>query len=164
MAKQTDNAVNAGAGRDTNTIKTNELRTILANRLASQGWQSVKHFYEQSGVPYSRETLRRAFKPCDGVPIEAATFASIMLHLEYTPNEIKTILSMYADNADIVKLIGDQYGPIYTHAEQALINALRSITKINPTLTYNLADQVDLIGRLAGVDTRPQTDLLRRGA
>ena len=139
----------------------NELRTIMSQKLRDEGWDNIKQFMVSTKVPFSLETVRRAFNACDYKNLEASTLAIIMKYLNYTPNEIKHLLMTYTSDRDLVELIGDG-GHEYTLYEQRLVEAYRAIIKANPSLSAALADQIDLVGRLAGVSTKKYTDALRR--
>ena len=86
-----------------------------------------------------------------------------MMHLNYSPKEIKTILARYLDPKDpVLKLIGDRTENKLSIGEEKLIAAYRSIMEKQPELSNSLADHLDLLGKIANVATRQNTDALRR--
>jgi hypothetical protein len=47
-------------------------------------------------------------------------------------------------------------------AERELIKIYRGITKVKPSLSNIIADQIDLVAMVAGVESKRYTDSLRR--
>jgi DNA-binding transcriptional MerR regulator len=128
-----------------------------------QGWTNINQFKKATGVPYSLETVRRAFNECPYKNLDTITLAIIMKHLNYSPKEIKTILGKHLDpNDPVLELISDRSENKLTISEEKLIEAYRAITEKLPELSNSLADHLDLLGKIANVPTRQVTDALRR--
>lgn len=142
-------------------IRLAKLRKILTDRLRDEGWENIKHFQTATGVPYSLETVRRAFNECDYKRLEASTMAIIMRHLNYEPSEIREMLLTYTDDTEIAALIGGQQAT-YSTSEIALVEAYREITRRLETGGSLLADQFNLVGRVAGMDVSGLTAIIRK--
>lgn len=141
----------------------NELRKILCNRLLSEGWSNIGKFKKGTGIPYSLETVRRVFIECDNKMVKTKTLAVTMLHLNYSPNEIRAILSKHLDpNDPVLLIIGDKEELKLNPAEEKLITTYRSIVEKQPELSNLLADHLDLLGKIADVPTKLNTNALRR--
>lgn len=140
-----------------------KLRQTLTIRMVMQGWSNINQFKKGTGVPYSLETVRRAFNECPYKNLDTITLAIIMKHLNYSPKEIKTILGKHlAANDPVLELISDRAENKLTIGEERLIEAYRTIMDKNPELSNSLADHLDLLGKIANVPTRQATDALRR--
>jgi hypothetical protein len=86
-----------------------------------------------------------------------------MKHLNYSPKEIKKILTKYlSPNDSVLQVIGDSTGSNLNITEEKLIETYRSIVGKEPQLSNSLADHLDLLGKIANVPTRQNTDALRR--
>jgi len=157
----TNHARRTVSGSSIGDARTLELKKKLVRRLTDEGYDSVREFLRKTRVPFSLETIRRAFNECDYKNIESSTLAIVLKYLNYTHNEIKHILTEYTDDKELVQLIGDT-GEQYDMYEQRLVQAYRVIIKAAPDMGPVLADQLDLIGRVARVDTAGITDILRR--
>ena len=116
-----------------------------------------------TGVPYSLETVRRAFNDCDYKNLDTITLAIIMHHLNYAPKEIKAILAKHLDpNDPVLQLIGDRAENKLNISEEKLVEVYRAIIEERPELSNSLADHLDLLGKIANVATKKNTDALRK--
>lgn len=118
-----------------------EFRGKMAKKMRTEGWDNIKQFMISTRVPFSLETVRRAFNTCDYKNIEVSTLAIIMKHLNFTPNEIRAMLTKCIGDNNIVSLIGDS-NVDYTIQEQRLVEAYRMIVSKNPKLSGPIADQI----------------------
>lgn len=140
-----------------------ELRQLLNDRLLSEGWANLGRFKKGTGMPYSLETIRRVFNECDNKIIKTKTLAVTMLHLKYSPDEIRSILTQYLDpNDPVLKIIGGGTAIELSNTEEKLITVYRSIVRKQPELSNSLADHLDLLGKIADVPTKQYTNALRR--
>lgn len=140
-----------------------ELRKILCERLQSEGWTNVGKFKKGTGIPYSVETVRRVFIECDNKVIKTKTLAVIMLHLKYSPDEIRSILTEHLDpNDPVLQIIGGGPTIKLNITEEKLITVYRAIVGKQSDLSNLLADHLDLLGKIAGVQTKHNTNALRR--
>jgi hypothetical protein len=140
-----------------------KLRQLLTIRMVKEGWSNIRQFERGSGVPYSLETVRRAFNDCPYKNLDTVTLAVIMKHLNYKPKEIKSILSRFlSPNDSVLQLIGDGSRSDFNITEEKLVEVYRAIVGKEPKLSNLLADHLDLLGKVANVATRQKTDALRR--
>ncbi len=140
-----------------------KLMQTLNMRLHEEGWRNVSAFRKGTGLPFTLETVRRAFYDCDYKNLETITLAIIMKHLNYSPNEIKTILKKHLGPEDpVLELIGDAPVNKLSTSETKMLAAYRAIVSEQPELSNSLADHLDLLGRIANVATKQNTDALRR--
>lgn len=140
-----------------------KLMQTLNMRLHEEGWRNVSAFKKGTGISFSLETVRRAFYDCDYKNLETATLAIIMKHLNYTLAEIKTILKKHLNPEDpVLELIGDSPAKKLSTSETKMLAAYRAIVAEQPGLSNALADHLDLLGRIANVVTKHNTDALRR--
>ena len=72
-------------GTDENQSVPSKLRTLLTIRMIQDGWTNISQFRKGTGVPYSLETIRRAFNECPYKKLDTITLAVIMQHLNYSP-------------------------------------------------------------------------------
>lgn len=151
------------SGNDVNLGVPRSLRKLLNFRLLDEGWSNVSQFRKGTGLPYSLETVRRAFNDCPYKNLDTITLAVIMQYLNYSPKEIKTILARHLNpNDPVLKLIGDQTDAKMNIPEENLISIYRAIVAKEPELSNTLADHLDLLGKIANVPTRQNTNALRR--
>lgn len=155
------NRVGIGASGAKDDERSNALRQIMSAKLKAEGWDNIKQFMVATKVPFSLETVRRAFNKCEHKNLEASTLAIIMKHLNYTPAEIKSLLTEYTDDDALVSLIGGDYQEFNIY-ERNLVQAYREIIAKNPEMGEVLADQIDLVGAIIKVKTKQYTDFLRR--
>jgi len=148
----------SGSSQDARTV---ELKKLMGRKLREEGWTTIKQFMKGTGVPYSPETVRRAFNDCDWKNIETSSLAIILKYLNCDPDEIRHILETYTDDKELSAIIGTSKLE-YNIYERSLVDVYRSVTKIDPALSNVIADQLDLIGLVARVDTKKFTDALRR--
>jgi len=158
MSHHLKRTVSGSSAGDTRTL---ELKKKLSRRLIDEGYDSVRGFLHKTKVPYSLETIRRAFNDCDYKNIEVSTLVVVLKYLNYTPNEIKQIVTEYTDDKDLVALIGDT-NVEYSMYEQRLVEAYRMIMEADPGIGPVLADQLNLVGRAARVNVSEFTEVLRR--
>ena len=148
---------------DVNLSVPSKLRTLLTIRMVKEGWTNITRFKRGAGVPFSLETVRRAFNECPHKRLDTSTLAIIMHHLNYSQKEIKTILARYLEpNDPILKLIGDRAETKLNITEENLLAVYRAIMAEKPELTNTLANHLDLLGKIANISTRQYTDALRR--
>lgn len=141
--------------------RTVELKKKLSRRLEDEGYASIRDFGAKSKVPFSVETLRRAFNECDHKALEVSTLAVVLKYLNYTANEIKHILTEYTDDTDLVALIGDT-NVEYTIQEQGLVEAYRAITREDSSASEVVAGLMELVGKSVRVNVAKHTIPLRR--
>lgn len=140
--------------------KSEQLRKILNERLRQQGWDSITAFVRGSGIHLSLETVRRAFTDCRYKGLETMSLVSVLGKLGYSPNEIKEMIRKYTADTEVWPLLGS-YQVEFSVDEMALIDAYREILSADPNMAKTIADQIDLVGKLAGVDTSYKTDAIR---
>jgi len=82
-----------------------------------------------------------------------------MKHLNYSPNEIKTILKKHLGPEDpVLELIGDATVNKLSASETKMLAAYRAIVAEQPELSNSLADHLDLLGRIANCVIRSTLD------
>lgn len=139
-----------------------ELQAKLQNRMEKEGWDNLNHFATKSGITCSMETVRRAFNdPKQAEKVEPMSFALIMYHLGFKPNEIRDALREYTDDCTLHRIIGDQEITM-TQKEIAVIGAFREVVRAKPEITHDIANTFDLIAKAAGTDIKFHSDQLRR--
>lgn len=138
-----------------------ELRNTLAARMQEKGWHSIREFVRGARLPYSIETVRRAFNPCDYKAISPTTLAVVMAGLDYSQKEIKEMLNRYGLNSPATDLIGDQDRGLAVN-EKSLLLAVNALAENNPLIWQLLADHLDAMASLSGVRVKKFTDGMRR--
>lgn len=139
-----------------------KLHEILAQRLTDQGWDSRRHFALKSGFPYSAETAARVFQydPLKG--IEPYTLAIAMMYLDYSRDEIKSLLKTYTDDTIILKLMGDGDENELSNNESALVEALRILAERSPAVCSSVAQMVEALATAYNVDVTEQVRRMKR--
>ena len=142
--------------------KEEQLRALLVNKMAAEGWENPRQFHLGSGVArkYSIETTRRAFNPCDYKSMEPSTLLVICKYLNFSANEIKDILKNYTDDKEIWPLLGDGATALTTQ-EEAMVEVFRMIRAAKPEILPNIADMLDLMAMTAGIECKALTNRLR---
>jgi len=136
------------------------LRQMLRIRMVKEGWASINQFKRGAGVPYSLETVRRAFNECPYKRLDAITLAVIMWHLNYSQKEIKVILTKFMPGDKTLDVIGDQEIRSLSNAEEKLLEYYHLMVKADPNRSTIMANQLDLIN----VDLKPQAQLRKLSA
>lgn len=139
----------------------------LNTRLATEGWENMRQFYMKSGIDkaMSPETVRRAFTHKQEKAMSPVTLATILKYLNYTPVEIKGIFDKFLPGTDMGPLtLGDaDIQATMTIEEKALLDVYRRIVAKKPDAASDVASAIDLVAKIAGVQSSDLTDRLRKG-
>jgi len=138
-----------------------ELYEVLHNKMLESGWDSVRSFTNGSKVPFSVETTRRIFNECDYKGLAPTTVAIVAKYLGFTTNEIRDLLRDYTTDRDLWPLIGDSTTRLSTE-EEAMVTIYNAIKDKKPELVTTIAEQIQTLCKLAGVDVSEQTKKLIR--
>lgn len=126
-------------------------------------FNDIPDFRRRTGCPISRETCRLAIYEDRVHPdntIGAAPLMVICKHLGFHNNEIRKILKDSGDTT-FHPLIGDTPEHTLSPTETSILEAVNIIIKKSPTAINNIADNLDLIARAAGVDISTQVKKLK---
>lgn len=136
---------------------------MMNERLQQQGWETITHFAQKSGIPYTVETVRRAFTDC-GKHLSADTLAIVLRYLNYSRQEIRQILQTYTDDKEIIKLIGigDDNHTELTADQQAWLDIYDKLVKKDPASVAHLAQLMGWVASLIGVEISKETGLISR--
>jgi hypothetical protein len=143
------------------------LRKLLTIRMTEENWPNIRAFCRGTNVPFSLETVRRAFNECPYKNLDTITLAIIMKHLNYSPKEIKTILTEHLSVEDrvtktVLELIGDGDVRELNSPEKNLIELYRKLITADPGLSNKLADLLDMLAKGTKVKASQYTAALRR--
>lgn len=124
---------------------------------------NIEDFRRRTGCPISRETCRLAIYEDRIHPdnsISAAPLMVICRYLGLTNDETRRILK---DSGDTIfyALIGDSKAKALSPAETSILEAVNIIIQKAPTMINNIADNLELIARAAGVDISTQVKKLK---
>lgn len=135
---------------------------MMNDRLHQEGWETVTQFTAKSKIPYTVETVRRAFTDCGHKQLSADTLAIILRYLSCSRQEIRQILKTYTDDKEIIELIGDDGSQELTPDQQAWLDIYNKLYAQNPSFATQLAQPLEWIASLASVDISKETALLGR--
>lgn len=136
------------------------LYLILMRRLEGQGGNNLWHFSHTSGIPFSHDVVRRCFGEHQK-QVDVSSLAAVMLCLNYTHAEIKTLLRDYTNDDIMWRLIGPDTEGV-TFDEQAMLYAYRKLVAKRPELRNNIAGQLKLLAGAVDVDIQSEVAALMR--
>jgi hypothetical protein len=97
-------------------------------KLREEGYETVYEFVRRSRVPFTMETVRKAFNECDYKSMGAATLAVILKYLNVPPPEIRRVLKEMTGDEEIWTLLPESADAAsLTPAEQAWQNIGKAI-------------------------------------
>lgn len=145
------------SGKSTKLEVGGDIYRMLTDKLADEGWTSVRHFTlaNQKTMGLSTETTRRVFTACEYKGIEPFTIANVMLHLNFSRQEIKEALQTYTSDNIMWKLIGDEEEPL-TGQEKILLGMIRELAEKHPDVYQSVATTLAVLGGAYGLDLSAQ--------
>lgn len=127
-------------------------------RLREEGYETPYEFYLKSGVPYSNETVQKAFNPCEYKRLGADTLAVILKYLNTPAPEIRRVLRDMTDDSELWTLLPEEGGgQALTRAEEAWLEIYH---KTPPEMLAGVLGALTLLGNLIA----DEVAVLRRGA
>jgi hypothetical protein len=143
--------------------KKNEMFRLLEHRMQEQGWSNITHFTHGSKIPYSVETVRRAFSDQGRRQLSSDTLAILCRYLGMNKQEIREFLKTYTDDNELWKLIGDEGEGIQLDIdEQAFLDIFRKIKSQRADVSDLIADNLSFLAKSIGIDISSELTILGR--
>jgi len=138
-----------------------KLALTIERRISEEGWSSTRQFCLNAGFDLSGETVRKLVNALD-FQVEPATLAIILRALNYTHDEIRSMLQEFTDDKDLWPMIGGGKR-VFNIYEESVRQAVNTIMDAGKEDAGNLiADQIDIVARAFGVDVSEHTNKIRR--